>query len=91
MTLKWTDQALGDVERVYRFLCEKAPAPAARVVQTLTAAAQRLLENPRIGPPLMGFEPREVRKLMVNSYEMRYEIRERTIIVRLVWSAREDR
>jgi hypothetical protein len=54
---------------------------AGRIVQSLTAAPARLKESPRIGEKLEEFKPREDRRVLVNPYEMRYEIRESTIYV----------
>jgi hypothetical protein len=47
---------------------------AARTVQQLTATPTTLLANPRIGERLEEFEPRDVRRIQVGHYEMRYEI-----------------
>jgi hypothetical protein len=40
---------------------------------------QALLRNPRIGEQLFEFEPREVRRLIVGQYEIRYEIQASTV------------
>jgi len=48
-----------------------------------------LRDNTRIGPRLQEFTPREVRRLFVGDYELRYEI-QRVIVLR-VWHTREDR
>jgi hypothetical protein len=37
--------------------------------------------NPRIGEKLDEFDPREVRRILVSKYEIRYEIQESTIYV----------
>jgi plasmid stabilization system protein ParE len=66
-------------------------AAAARTVQSLTAAPANLLANPRIGERLEEFEPREVHRILVGHYEIRYEIRESTIYVLRLWHTREDR
>ncbi len=47
--------------------------------------------NPRIGEKLDEFVPREVRRILVGKYEIRYEIRESTIYVLRLWHTREDR
>ena len=57
----------------------------------MTKAATVLLTNPRIGEQLFEFEPREVRRLLVGQYEMRYEIQESTIYMLRLWHTREDR
>ncbi len=91
MKLKWTSKALSDLARLYEFLAEENKQAAAHVVQALTAAPNILLSNPRIGEQLFEFEPREVRRIIVSQYEMRYEIQESTIYVLRLWHTREER
>ena len=90
MRLKWTSKALSDLVRLYDFLAPVNKQAATRIVQSLTAAPARLKEYPRIGEKLGEFEPREVRRILVNHYEMRYEIRESKIYVLRIWH-REER
>ncbi|HQU17410.1 MAG: plasmid stabilization protein [Chromatiales bacterium 21-64-14] len=91
MKLKWASKALTDLVRLHEFLVPVNPPAAARTVESLSAAPVRLLENPRIGEKLDEFEPREVRRILVGRYEMRYEIQESTVYVLRLWHTREDR
>ncbi len=91
MELKWTSKALSDLARLYEFLAPVNKPAATRTVQRLTAAPTSLLANPRIGEKLEEFEPREVRRILVGRYEIRYEIQESTIYVLRLWHTREDR
>ncbi|ADV13585.1 MULTISPECIES: type II toxin-antitoxin system RelE/ParE family toxin [Mesorhizobium] len=91
MELKWTNKALSDLVRLHDFLVLANGPAAARAVQSLTAAPARLVEYPRIGERLEEFEPREVRRILVGSYEIRYEIQNTTISVLRLWHTREDR
>lgn len=91
MELKWTNRALSDLARLYGFLAPVIRTAAARTIQSLTSAPASLLVNPRIGERLDEFEPREVRRILVGHYEMRYEIREATLYVLRLWHTREDR
>lgn len=91
MELKWTGKALSDLARLYEFLAPVNKPAAARTIQALTAASSSLLVNPRIGERLDEFEPREVRRILVGHYEMRYEIQESTIYMLRLWHTREDR
>jgi plasmid stabilization system protein ParE len=91
MQVKWTSKAVADLARLHEFLVPINPQAAARAVQSLTAAPTRILEHPRIGELLQEFEPREVRRILVGPYELRYEIREATISVLRLWHTREDR
>lgn len=91
MDLKWTHKALSDLERLYAFLAPVNPAAAARAIQELTQAPFVLLGTPRIGQQLTQFEPREVRRLLVGQYEIRYELRRESVYVLRLWHTRENR
>ncbi|WP_127806737.1 type II toxin-antitoxin system RelE/ParE family toxin [Hydrogenophaga sp. NH-16] len=91
MELKWTSKALSDLVRLYEFLAPVNKPAAARAVQALTKAPTVLLTNPRIGEQLFQFEPREVRRILVKDYEIRYEIQGAIIYVLRLWHTREDR
>ena len=91
MDLKWTSKALSDLARLFEFLAPVNKPAAARAVQALTAAPLRLLEQPRIGQRLDEFAPREVRRILVGHYEVRYEIDHTTVYILRLWHTREDR
>ena len=91
MRLKWTSKALSDLARLYAFLAPVNRSAAARVVRSLTIAAERLLNHPRIGEKLDEFTPRQVHHIFVGDYEMRYEIQESTLYILRLWHTREDR
>lgn len=89
--LQWTATALSDLARLYEFLAVANQSAAARTVQTLTAAPDSLLSNPRVGKRLEEFNPREVRRVIVGQYELRYEVAASTVTVLRLWHTREDR
>jgi plasmid stabilization system protein ParE len=91
MELKWTTKALSDLARLFEFLAVVNRPAAARTVQFLTQAPTALLSNPRIGERVDEFEPRDVRRLLVGHYEVRYEIQGSTLYVLRLWHVREDR
>jgi plasmid stabilization system protein ParE len=91
VTVQWTTHALSDLSRLHEFLAIRNRDAAARTVQALVAAPARLAQTPRIGERLAQFEPREVRRVLVGDYEVRYEIRESRIYVLRLWHTREDR
>ena len=91
MEVKWSSKALADLDRLFAFLAPVNRRAAARTVQSLVAAPARLLEHPRLGERLEEFEPREVRRILVGKYDMRYELRGSLIYVLRVWHTREDR
>ncbi len=91
MRLRWTDRGFSDLVRLYEFLAPVNPVAAAKVIQSLTEGAARLVEFPRIGERLEQYGPREVRRLLVGRYELRYEVQEGALDILRIWHTREDR
>lgn len=91
MRIKWTGRAASDLVRLHEHLRPVAPDAAARVVQQLARAPDRLLDYPRIGEKLEAYVPREVRRIIVGNYELRYEIADATIFILRLWHCRERR
>jgi plasmid stabilization system protein ParE len=91
MELKWTTKALSDLVRLYEFMNPLNKQAAASTVQSISNASTKLLAQPRIGEKLEEFDPREVRRIFVGHYEMRYEIQNSTIYILRLWHTRENR
>ena len=89
--VKWTSKALGDLARLHAFLHDQNPKAAAAVVQALTKGAGGLRDNPQIGFRLTEFDPREVRRVIVGRYELRYERVDDVVYILRLWHTREDR
>jgi len=91
MKIQWTSAASSDLVRLHEYLRPVASAAAARVIQQLAHAPDRLLDHPRIGEKLQAYEPREVRRIIVGNYELRYEVSAGTIFILRLWHCRENR
>ena len=91
MKVKWTNKALSDLSRLFEFLATVNRQAAAKVVRSLTAAPMRIVDQPRIGERLDGYEPREVRCLLVGRYEIRYELKNDILYVLRIWHTKENR
>lgn len=91
MRIQWTRNAARDVGRLYEFLKLVNPSAATKTAQLLLKAPHQLVENPRIGEQLEAFNPREVRRILVTRYEIRYEVRGVDIIILRIWHTRESR
>ncbi|AUW40029.1 type II toxin-antitoxin system RelE/ParE family toxin [Serratia liquefaciens] len=91
MQVVWTNYALQDLDRLHEFLASANAIAAAHVIQSLVAAPVNLLTHSRIGSVLERYEPREVRRLIVGSYEMHYEINASSLSILRVWHTRENR
>lgn len=91
MSIIWTHTARDDLARLHEFLAAVNSKAAARVALTLASAPEALLRNPAIGQTLSQYAPRDVRRLLVGDYELRYELAGQRIIVLTIWHQREQR
>ena len=91
-SLKWTPQALADVQRLYRFLADKNPEAAKRAVQTIRAGVKILTRQPRIGHPAHDMDP-EFREWLIpfgqSGYLVLYRIDAGTVVLLAVRHGRE--
>ena len=91
MALRWTSKAQADLVRLYEFLRPVNPTAAAKVVRQLVAGAKRIPTHPRLGLRLSEFDPRDVRRVLVGDYELRYELTESDVFILRIFHTREDR
>ena len=77
--------------RLHEFLDPANPRAAAQAVRRLVAGAKRIPGRPRLGQRLREFAPREVRRILMGDYEIRYELTVRDVFVLRIFHAREDR
>jgi plasmid stabilization system protein ParE len=77
--------------RLHSRLYLKNPSAAAKAVQAVVGAPDVLLAHPRLGERIEEFAPREVRRLLILNYEMRYEIQHDIIYLLRIWHTRKDR
>jgi plasmid stabilization system protein ParE len=91
VALRWTGSARADLVRLYEFLHPVNVAAAVRVVRQIVSGVRRIPTHPRLGSRLPEFEPREVRRVVVGDYEIRYEIADTDIFILRIFHVREDR
>jgi plasmid stabilization system protein ParE len=91
MKLIWTETARLDLQRVYDFLVTENPSAAAKAVSAILATAETLMQFPSIGEKVEEYEPRCVRRWLVNAYEIHYEEVDSAVYVTNVWHYKEDR
>ena len=91
MALRWTASAREDLVRLHEFLEPVNPRAAAHAVQLLVAGAARIPGHPRLGQRLRDFAPREVRRILIGHYEIRYELTGRDVFVLRIFHTREER
>lgn len=90
--LIWSPAALGDVQRLYRFLAEKSPDAAKRAVQAIRAGVKVLGLQPGVGRPAEGMEP-EFREWVIvfgdSGYVVLYRYDGETAVILAVRHQRE--
>jgi len=91
VALRWTTSARADLARLHEFLEPVNPRAAALAVRQLVAGAKRIPARPRLGQRLRGFAGREVRRILIGDYEIRYELAGRDVFVLRIFHTREDR
>lgn len=91
MAVVWSSSAAEDLRQLHAWLEPVDAEAAASVVALLVGGVRRLARFPRLGARLPEFAPREVRRLLVGDYEIRYELAERNLYVLRVWHQRESR
>jgi len=91
MRLQWSSKALSDLVRLHEFLSVGSKEAAARTVKGLTAAVGKLAQHPRLGEPMPEFDEREVRRLVVGQYEIRYAVANSGVTILRLWHTREER
>ena len=91
MALRWTTSARTDLVRLYEFLEQANPRAAALAVRHIVAGAKRIPARPRLGQRLRQFAGREVRRVLIGDYEIRYELDGRDVFLLRIFHTREDR
>lgn len=71
--LIWSESALLDVQRLYRFLLPKSPGAARRAVKVIRAGVKILVDHPEVGRPAEDMEP-EYREWLIDFGDSGYVV-----------------
>lgn len=91
MALRWTASARSDLVRLHEFLVSVNPRAAALAVRHIVAGVGRIPRHPRLGQRLRQFAGREVRRVLIGDYEIRYELAGKDVFLLRIFHSREDR
>ncbi|URQ61313.1 MULTISPECIES: type II toxin-antitoxin system RelE/ParE family toxin [Enterobacterales] len=91
MEVYWTLKAQDDLERIYRFALQYCRQHADDVLDRLITGCAGLTAHPAIGVQQTRYEPREVRKVLFDDYEVHYELRDNDIYIVDLWHTKEER
>lgn len=91
--IRWLPEAIGDVERLYKFLQDKDLKAATKAASCILAGTDRLKKAPQLGVLMDKNAPS--RELYVTfgaaAYVIRYRFEDDKVIIIRVWHSREDR
>ncbi|MBK5073328.1 type II toxin-antitoxin system RelE/ParE family toxin [Budviciaceae bacterium CWB-B4] len=91
MEIYWTLKAQDDLERLYRFALQYNRQHADDILDRLITGSSGLMSCPAIGVPQTRYEPREVRKVLFDDYEVHYEVKDNEIFIVDLWHTKEER
>jgi Plasmid stabilization system protein len=79
--VRWTVQALDDLEAICLFIARDAPHVAAVFADRAFRATDRLVQHPRLGRIVPELESEPIREIILGHYRIIYRIREEEVQV----------
>jgi len=91
MKIKYSPEAIDDLQRVVEFVEIKNPFAARRIAIDLQEGVEKLKQSPEIGlPVLKAPDPDQIRDLYINDYTVRYLITGEAIFILRIWHDKEN-
>ncbi len=79
--VRWTLQALDDLEAICLFIARDAPQVAAVFADRALSATDRLADHPRVGRIVPELQIETIREVILGNYRIIYRIREEEVQV----------
>ena len=90
MKIRFTVEAVHDLERLRVFVASKNPHAARRIAAELLDGIDNLALFPEMGLPVSRApDPKLIRDLFIGSYTIRYLREDGTIIILRIWHGKE--
>ncbi len=91
MRIRYTREALLDLQRLRAFIAEHDPQAAARVAADLVQRIEALAAHPRVGRPVdQAPAPDVLRDLITPHHVIRYLLHDDTLHILRLWHQREN-
>ena len=91
MNIKYSLEAVTDLQRVVEFVENKNPYAARRIAIDLQEGVDKLKQFQEIGlPVLKAPDPTQIRDLYINDYTVRYLITDEVIYILRIWHDKEN-
>ena len=79
--LKWSPEAVEDIESIARYIEKDSAFYAKAVVRKIVETAERLREFPEMGRIVPELGRKDIREIIIYSYRMVYQLTEKQILV----------
>lgn len=76
----WSAESTRNLETIHAYIAEENPRAAEATVRGLIHKTDRLQHFPELGPPLQGYETRQLRALTYGHYRIIYRLADPTIV-----------
>ena len=91
MNLFYTPEAIGDLQRLKKFIEDKNELAAKKVSINLREGISKLITFPNIGLPVRKApDPESIRDLYVSNYTVRYLLQSNGIYILRIWHNKEN-
>jgi len=91
MRIRFTVEAIQDLERLRAFVASRNPHVARRIAAEILDGIENLVLFPDMGlPARRAPDPRVIRDLFVGSYTIRHLREENSIIILRIWHGKES-
>ncbi len=91
MKIKYSLEAVEDLQRVVEFVEVKNPFAARRLAIDIQEGVEKLKLFPDIGLPVLNApDPKQIRDLYVSNYTVRYLIAEENKFILRIWHDKEN-
>ena len=88
--LVYTQEAIGDLERLRDFIAQNNPAAAQRIAGELIRRISQLQQMPMMGRPVAS-APEAIRDMVFGNYVVRYVVHAQVLAILRIWHHFENR
>jgi toxin ParE1/3/4 len=86
----WSDEAVGDLERIGRYIERDSPAYARALVRRILDSTRKLADFPRIGRVVAELHDENFRELVVHNYRVIYRIEGDVVTIAAIAHSRQS-
>jgi plasmid stabilization system protein ParE len=91
MKVKYSQDAISDLQRVVEFVENKNPYAARRIAIDLQEGVDKLKQFPQIGLPVQNApNPESIRDLYISNYTVRYLMTGNIVYILRIWHNKEN-